>query len=826
MCLTMTPASQTPLAKEIIGLPTARIDTQDEQYIVPLREFLTDYGCSVFVNQPPPPPLTYWMVCGDPHFVKKFFLYHPYHPDEVAKRLIIAYGVARDDLEDFGQRGVKVVLVDPTPLKQEIVRTIFSFLFTGRGRLLDIRKEKPDDAFGTMPPREVQREPEPLRVEEDRRRIATTMTHIFQGRPSTSGAAKREPSQRTALWAGVFGTILVALPVIWYFIGLAVSGASLILSATFLARGQTGVALRLAQGSISATTTSRRALSVISVPLHVFGGVAWVTQQERLLGLLEELGESEIGLLGVSSRGREVAIGLLAPEAQRTPTVSAVEDLRGQIGNLRAHLALSQAELTGLLGSGRFPFSLTPVARLGQRVGEKLASLSRAVAAADQFLTLYPHVGGFRQKKTYLVLLQNSFELRPTGGFIGAVLLISFLDGKLVEMEAQDVYTLDGQLKGHVDPPSPIRELLGQEHWYLRDSNWNPDFREGGKMAAWFYEKETGKPLDGVIAVSLPFILDLLSVTGPLELPDYNDRISRDNFFAKSLLYTQVDFFPGSTQKRDFLGVLAGALISRLTTARGVPPEQFLRVVLNSLAAHDIMFYFVDAELEELVARYGWAGTLTLPTQCATARSCLVDFFAPIEANLGVNKVNYYISREVLDQVAVREDGEITHTITMRWRNRSSDNPHEGGGAYQLYLRVYLPPDSEVSAILLDGTSLPPQTAGSRSVPYGETLVDTRGFTGVSAALQVPPQGERELLLVYRRQTRLPEEASVGYELMVRKQPGMSKDTWQTIFMYPSVWLAQPKSSPGQPPPIAKDSSLKYNTTLTRDETFRVLFSK
>ena len=71
--------------------------------------------------------------------------------------------------------------------------------------------------------------------------------------------------------------------------------------------------------------------------------------------------------------------------------------------------------------------------------------------------------------------------------------------------QIQDVHVVDGQLKGHVDPPTPIKELLEQEHWYLRDSNWNPDFTISGEKAAWFYEKETGLKVDGVIAVDAAF---------------------------------------------------------------------------------------------------------------------------------------------------------------------------------------------------------------------------------------------------------------------------------------------------------------------------------
>ena len=67
-------------------------------------------------------------------------------------------------------------------------------------------------------------------------------------------------------------------------------------------------------------------------------------------------------------------------------------------------------------------------------------------------------------------------ELRPTGGVYRQSCSGNLADGRLADFSVEDVYTADGQLKGHVDPPPPISLLLGQEHWYLRDSNWDRIF--------------------------------------------------------------------------------------------------------------------------------------------------------------------------------------------------------------------------------------------------------------------------------------------------------------------------------------------------------------
>ena len=105
--------------------------------------------------------------------------------------------------------------------------------------------------------------------------------------------------------------------------------------------------------------------------------------------------------------------------------------------------------------------------------------------------------------KTYLVLFQNNMELRPTGGFIGSYALLNIGNGKMKGFSISDVYTADGQLKGHVDPPDAIRKYLAQPHFFLRDSNYDPDFVVSSEKAIWFLQKELGINVDGVIGINL-----------------------------------------------------------------------------------------------------------------------------------------------------------------------------------------------------------------------------------------------------------------------------------------------------------------------------------
>jgi hypothetical protein len=104
----------------------------------------------------------------------------------------------------------------------------------------------------------------------------------------------------------------------------------------------------------------------------------------------------------------------------------------------------------------------------------ELSGLKRSVITAKAILATTPEVIGLGGRRKYAVLFQNNMELRATGGFIGSLAILSFENGKLYDMPIFDVYDADGQLKGRRPPARS--DILGEANWYLRDSNFDPDF--------------------------------------------------------------------------------------------------------------------------------------------------------------------------------------------------------------------------------------------------------------------------------------------------------------------------------------------------------------
>ncbi len=811
-------AATTPVATdENPDMLAARIDAQDEPAVLPLREYLETYGVTVFVNTPPPYTVTYHVAMGDNDFVKHIF-------SRAGKtglhRLAIVVGYPYV-LPDPAVYHARIIFLDPKEISSGQVKDIFEFFFTSDKKMLDLRSERLT--------RTVHEKPAVLPAAPavgDRERIGHIIKDVF------GDSVKRPPRRRKnrRRWAIgiVMGAGILILPVIWYFVSIAVSGAALAASARAMVAGNVGAVRWQTRVATYWIRQGRAVLRIAAVPVRWIGVQEQIRGQERLLSFFTDAAAASQSVQSMLVIGQSVAAGFLNQvDVTGTGTTPAADitKLRTSLDSVQNTLGLAQAELSLLLKDRTFPFNVPAVAGEGTRVAAEIATLRASASDMDQLVSLFLQVSGFKEPRKYLILLQNSSELRPTGGFIGSVAVASFEDGRMTDLAIQDVYTFDGQLKGHVDPPVPVRELIGQEHWYLRDSNWDPDFSVSAAKAAWFYQKESGGSVDGVLAVNTPFIVDVLQATGPIDLPDYDDRVTAENFYGKSLYYTQNDFFPGSTQKKDFLGTLTRALITKITTSRTTNMPALFRAVTRALAGHDLLMMFGSGELESVIAHYGWAGKVPSAEGCAgvAAVSCRVDPLIIVEANMGVNKVNSFVGRTVDRQITVNTNGSISETIIQTIKNTSGQ---DRGLPYRTYLRLLLPSDVAVAGVTIDGVAVTSRkdTTKIPSVPYLERTDLSSPFTVLGIGVDIPAAGEKQIAVTYTRDTVVSfGESGAVVDLFVQKQPGVSDAPVHTVIRYPSAWTA---GLEGVGDFIAMPGQLEYNTVLDRDHLTRIRFTK
>jgi len=456
-----------------------------------------------------------------------------------------------------------------------------------------------------------------------------------------------------------------------------------------------------------------------------------------------------------------------------------------------------------------------------KKIQQNLPQWRRQVIEAKQMLTILPGLLRLYDKQTFLVLLQDNQELRPTGGFIGSYALITFEKGKIIDFAIEDIYTADSQLKGHIKPPDAIKRYLGEDVWWFRDSNISPDFPTSAARASWFLEKEVKREVIGVIGINLELMKNLLTAMGPVYLPDYKERIDANNVFEKAEYHSEVNLSPGSTQKKDFLGSLTQALFENIKQLESDQTLSLAQMLIKSLNEKAAMVWLPGGEEAKLLSQYGWDGRLRTPPETLPEFETIdvTDYLMPVEANFGVNKANFFISRQTDHQVTILKDGRLLEKFTLKLTNNS---PSEAwpGGAYKNYFRLYVPSDAQLEKITISH----PENKEIKVLKKSEYEIRKELSRQIFGFLvEIPAKEEREITVEYRRAKRLPiNQPQLTYLFYWQKQSGITDDPQSLVINYPT-FLRPTKMSQEA---AFLTQSLKFTTDSRQDRLFAVTFGR
>src|SRR3990172_13095822 len=103
---------------------------------------------------------------------------------------------------------------------------------------------------------------------------------------------------------------------------------------------------------------------------------------------------------------------------------------------------------------------------------------------------------------------------------------------------------------------------------------------------------------------------ELLVNIGPLDLPDYNEKITPENLFEKAISHAELSFFPGSQAKKSFLTALTNQLFNKIFF---LPPQNWPGIISalgRSLDERHISVYLNDPKLFSYLDSEGWTHVL------------------------------------------------------------------------------------------------------------------------------------------------------------------------------------------------------------------------
>ncbi len=411
-----------------------------------------------------------------------------------------------------------------------------------------------------------------------------------------------------------------------------------------------------------------------------------------------------------------------------------------------------------------------------QTLKETTAALKETTPLLKTLTAALPELLGHQSPKTYLLIFQNSNEIRPTGGFIGSYGKVVLDKGRIDKLVVDDVYNLDGLLetKGvDVEPPAPLKEHLGVSRWLMRDANWSPDFTISAQQIADFYSQAMGDQIDGVLGLDLEVVQRLLELTGPIYLAQFNESIDTKNFFEKTEFYSEADYYSGSPQKKTFLSLLSAKLLEKVLQLKTADFGRLWQVVQNSLAERHLLIYLPEGEIANLLAQKNWDGRV---------KSFGGDYLMVVDANVGATKANYYVKRNLSYAVKnVDRQGTWQGILKINYVHGAASNAWPGG-AYKNYLRVYVPQGSVLKKVerssegvdtkALDITKGIDETQGGGKTVWGTVFTLNAGKS-------------LSLIFTYNLPTDEGLLKADSYSLLVQKQSGTTADLLTVDFLKP-----------------------------------------
>ena len=270
--------------------------------------------------------------------------------------------------------------------------------------------------------------------------------------------------------------------------------------------------------------------------------------------------------------------------------------------------------------------------------------------------------------QTYLILIQNEDELRPTGGFLTAAGSAVVLNGKVISMNIESSDLLDDFEKPYPSSPWQFKKFMNIDMLLLRDSNWFTNFPTTATWVEYFYSYARSASADGIIAIDMHMVVRLLETLGPVNVNSVSYPITYANVldYMRSAEQAPPKGANGIWDRKKFIGELAKPLLEKVLNARGATWTKLMPVMLELLDEKHILLQFDNEQASALIKRRNWDGAVRIPPNS--------DFLMTVDANMGYNKSNAVLETKLDYTVNLTTPTAPSAVLIVDQTNRASLN--------------------------------------------------------------------------------------------------------------------------------------------------------
>lgn len=304
---------------------------------------------------------------------------------------------------------------------------------------------------------------------------------------------------------------------------------------------------------------------------------------------------------------------------------------------------------------------------------EKIAGMTGSYSELKEYLPLFKAFIGSGEDKTYLLVAQNSSEIRAAGGFPGSIGTIKIRDGILSIgdfMPVNDVLPETASSRANI---TSLEESIFCD-WITasRDASFIPAFDRVGLIWASSYEEKTHEAIDGVVSLTPSIIQSVLSYSDGVTLSDGTElngdnatKILQYDLYYKYLSNNQTiregnnitDALFAETAKVTMANLVANFDVNKVI--------EYFSIFANGAKDRTIMMWMADEGNEELVKNAGCSGMLNYDAN-EPEIGVFFSFFDPCKLGwfLGIDST--------VSEPVVNEDDSRTYDVSVIFSNSIS----------------------------------------------------------------------------------------------------------------------------------------------------------
>lgn len=451
---------------------------------------------------------------------------------------------------------------------------------------------------------------------------------------------------------------------------------------------------------------------------------------------------------------------------------------------------------------------------LSQEAHAFLRNVDRALAEWDAALRLAQDAPGLLGNDTprrYLVLAQNNDEVRATGGFISAVGVLRIARGEIGVEWFGDSFAADDLTLIHPPPPAPLQKYMWASQWLLRDANWYAHFPTSADTAQSMVARDRHVKTDGVIAVDTRFLPRLVGAMDNVKLQ--GQPLVQENVIGL-LKESWKPMPPGdmsaawfASDRKNFLAELMNGMLTQFRAGE-VRTSGLAQALWRGLREKSVQIYLNDEDAEQAVLDAGWGGAVDPGAG---------DLLFVVDSNVGFNKVNARVTREILYTVRLQEHGgdaqvEMTYTNPSRVAEGDCDllKQHKDTtyasmeeSCYWVYVRVLAPRGSNFIS--------------AQGVQDAGVVDDIESVTAFGGYAIVPRNTTRTVKFAYA----LPDtiRADDTYTLKIQQQPGMGASRVRVRVELPQGYTVRGTTHPFR---RRAPNSIEFDQVLNQDTTIQI----